>query len=197
MTPEQTLALAAFAFVTSITPGPNNLMLMASGATFGVRRTVPHALGVALGFALMVLLVGSGLVGLFAAAPWLDTVLKAASVAYMVFLAWKIATAPPPEEAVQTRRPMTFLAASAFQWINPKAWTMALTAATVYAPGQSLVGLVAVALVFGIVNFPSVSVWVVLGQQMRRLLTDTRRMRMFNLFMATLLVASLYPVLFH
>ncbi len=197
MTHEQLLALAAFAFVTSITPGPNNLMLMASGANFGVRRTVPHMLGVALGFVVMAVLVGAGLSQVFAAVPVLYTALKFASVAYLLYLAWKIATSPPPGEAARAGRPMSFLAAAAFQWVNPKAWTMALTAVTVYAPSQTLAGIVAVAIVFGVVNLPSVGVWAAMGQGMRRVLTDPARMRAFNVVMAVLLVGSLIPVLLH
>ena len=197
MTHEQLLALAAFAFVTSITPGPNNLMLMASSANFGVRRTVPHMLGVALGFVFMAVLVGAGLAQAFAAVPRLYAVLKVVSVAYLLFLAWKIATAPPPGHAARAGRPMTFLAAAAFQWVNPKAWAMALTAVSVYAPSQTAAGIAAVAVVFGLVNLPSVGTWAVLGQGMRRVLTNPARMRGFNVLMAILLVASLYPVLLH
>jgi len=195
MTHEQLLSLAAFAFVTSITPGPNNLMLMASGANFGVRRTVPHMLGVALGFVFMAVLVGAGLAGVFVAVPQLHTALKAASVAYLLYLAWKIATALPPGEAGRAGRPMTFMAAAAFQWVNPKAWAMALTAVSVYAPSRGMAGITAVAVVFGIVNLPSVGAWAALGQGMRRVLTNPARMRAFNVLMAVLLVASLYPVL--
>lgn len=197
MTHEQFLALATFALVTSITPGPNNLMLMASGANFGVRRTVPHMLGVALGFVFMAVLVGAGLAQAFAAVPQLYAVLKLVSVAYLLFLSWKIATAPPPEHAAQAGRPMTFLAAAAFQWVNPKAWAMALTAVSVYAPSQTAGGIATVAAVFGLVNLPSVGTWAVLGQGMRRVLTNPARMRAFNVLMAVLLVGSLYPVLLH
>jgi len=197
MTHEQLLALAAFAFVTSITPGPNNLMLMASGANFGVRRTVPHMLGVALGFVFMTVLVGAGLAQAFVAVPQLYTALKVVSVAYLLFLSWKIATAPPPGKASRAGRPMTFLAAAAFQWVNPKAWAMALTAVSVYTPSQTKAGILAVAIVFGIVNLPSVGTWAVLGQGMRRVLTNPVRTKAFNVLMAVLLVASLYPVLLH
>ena len=195
MTQQQLLALVTFAFVTSITPGPNNLMLMASGANFGVRRTVPHMLGVALGFVFMAVLVGAGLAGVFVAVPQLHTALKAASVAYLLYLAWKIATALPPGEAGRAGRPMTFMAAAAFQWVNPKAWAMALTAVSVYAPSRGMAGITAVAVVFGIVNLPSVGAWAALGQGMRRVLTNPARMRAFNVVMAVLLVASLYPLL--
>ncbi|WP_171178158.1 LysE family translocator [Ruegeria sp. HKCCD8929] len=195
MTHDLLLALVTFAFVSSITPGPNNLMLMASGANFGFRRTIPHMLGIGLGFTFMVLMVGAGLVQVFDAYPVSYTVLKAASVAYLLYLAWKIANAAPIREHEAEGRPMNFLQAAAFQWVNPKAWAMALTATTAYAPTQSLSAILVVAAVFGAINLPSVSTWTVLGQQMARFLTNPRRLTMFNWTMAALLVASLYPVL--
>ena len=196
MTYDLLTALAAFAFVTSITPGPNNLMLMTSGANFGFRRTIPHMLGVGLGFVIMVILVGAGLVSVFDAYPVSYTVLKVFSVAYLLYLAWKIAGASAPDEAGRSASPMTFLQAALFQWVNPKAWAMALTAVTVYAPSQSLAAIGLVALVFGLVNLPSVGSWTILGQQMRRFLTNPLRLRVFNISMALLLVASLAPMLF-
>ncbi|WP_170526318.1 LysE family translocator [Ruegeria arenilitoris] len=195
MTYDILLALVAFAFVSSITPGPNNLMLMASGANFGFRRTIPHMLGIGLGFMLMVLLVGAGLVQVFEAYPVSHVILKIASVAYLLFLAWRIANAAPAKGPGYAGRPMTFLQAAAFQWVNPKAWAMALTATTAYAPGQTLQAIALVAIVFGCVNLPSVSTWTVLGQQMARVLTNRRRLTVFNWSMAVLLVISLYPVL--
>lgn len=190
-------ALAGFAFVTSITPGPNNLMLMASGANFGLRRTLPHMLGVGLGFTYMVAAVGLGLYGIFDRWPVAHDALKVASVAYLLWLAWKIATAAPkaPEAPETAGRPMTFLQAAAFQWVNPKAWAMALTAIAAYSPDRSLAGVALVAVVFGIVNIPSVGCWTVLGQQMRRFLTTGHRLRAFNATMALLLVATLWPIL--
>jgi len=196
MTPDILLALAGFAFVTSITPGPNNLMLMASGANFGFRRTIPHMLGVSLGFVLMAVLVGAGLIGIFEVWPPAHTVLKGLSVAYMLWLAWKIATAAAPKAGDRSGSPITFLQAAAFQWVNPKAWAMALTAISVYAPSQSFAAILAVASVFGAINLPSVSTWTVLGRQMRRFLTSPRRLRVFNAAMAALLTASLWPVIF-
>ena len=196
MTYDLLTALAAFAFVTSITPGPNNLMLMTSGANFGFRRTIPHMLGVGLGFVIMVVLVGAGLVSVFDAYPVSYTVLKVFSVAYLLYLAWKIAVASAPGEAGGSAKPMTFLQAALFQWVNPKAWAMALTAVTVYAPSQSIAAIGLVAVVFGVVNLPSVGSWTVLGQQMRRFLTNPLRLRVFNGAMALLLVASLAPILF-
>ncbi|KIC46783.1 membrane protein [Ruegeria sp. ANG-S4] len=195
MTYDILIALIAFAFVSSITPGPNNLMLMASGANFGFRRTVPHMLGIGLGFTFMVLLVGAGLVQVFDRFPISYLILKAVSVVYLLYLAWKIAHAAPVRGEAVDGSPMTFLQAAAFQWVNPKAWAMALTATTAYAPGHTLGAIVLVALVFGAVNLPSVSTWTVLGQQMARVLTNPRRLVVFNWTMALLLVASLYPVL--
>mgnify|MGYP001337597957 CR=1 FL=1 len=187
--------LAAFAFVSSVTPGPNNMMLMASGANFGFRRTAPHMLGVSVGFAVMAALVGLGLAGLFARFPALRSGLTAVSVLYLLWLAWRIARAGRPE-AREGARPMTFLEAAAFQWVNPKAWTMALTAVTVYAPAEGLAGLLAVCLVFSAINLPSVASWAAMGVAMRGLLSTERRLRAFNLTMAGLLVLSLAPALF-
>lgn len=195
MTYELLTALALFAFVSSITPGPNNLMLMASGANFGFRRTIPHMLGVALGFVFMVLLVGAGLVQVFDALPVSYTVLKAVSVVYLLWLAWKIAHAAPVQAKGAEGRPMTFLQAAAFQWVNPKAWAMALTAISAYTPDQTLTAILLVGVIFGAINLPSVGSWTVLGQQMARLLTSPRRLVLFNWTMAVLLVASLYPVI--
>jgi threonine/homoserine/homoserine lactone efflux protein len=197
MSMETLPALALFAFVTSVTPGPNNLMLMASGVNFGFRRTVPHMLGVGIGFVIMAFLVGAGLAGLFQTYPQAVTALEIVSVVYMLWLAWKIAHAAAPRDKGAGGRPMTFLQAAAFQWVNPKAWAMALTAVTVYAPDRSLWAVALVALIFGAINLPSVSLWTLIGQQLRHILTDERRLTLFNWTMAVLLVLSLAPVLWH
>ena len=195
MTSETLLALCIFAFVASITPGPNNLMLMASGANFGFRRTVPHMLGVGLGFVLMVILVGLGVVGVFQTYPAAYQGLKLISVLYLGYLAWKIANASRPEEADTTAKPLSFLQAAAFQWVNPKAWAMALTAVTIYAPSQEFSAILPVALVFGAINLPSVSSWTYLGQQMQRILNKPSRLTAFNWTMAALLLLSMVPLL--
>lgn len=195
MTHDILLALAAFAFVSSITPGPNNLMLMASGANFGFRRSIPHMLGIGVGFVVMLLLVGAGLIQVFDAYPVTHTILKTFSVAYLIYLAWRIANAAPADANADKGRPMTFLQAAAFQWVNPKGWTMALTAITAYTPDRSMEAIVIVGLVFGLINLPAVSSWTVLGQQMARVLQSPARLRTFNWLMAGLLIASLYPVL--
>lgn len=195
MTADLLTALVLFAFVSSATPGPNNLMLMASGANFGFARTVPHMLGISLGFGLMIVLVGAGLLQVFDRYPVSHTVLRVVSVLYMGWLAWKIAHAAPARDGTAKGRPMTFLQAAAFQWVNPKAWAMALTALSVYSPGATLAAFALVGAVFTAVNLPSVSLWTVMGQQMARVLTSPARLRAFNWTMAALLLASLYPVL--
>ncbi|MEM6441750.1 MAG: LysE family translocator, partial [Pseudomonadota bacterium] len=186
---------ALFALVTSITPGPNNLMLMASGANFGLRRTVPHMLGVGLGFVAMALGIGLGLMQVFDAYPAAYDVLRAAGAVYMLHLAWKIARAAPPEGGAAAGKPMSFLAACAFQWVNVKAWAMAVTAVSLYAPSRTWQAVALVAVVFGAVNLPSVSLWAVLGVQLRRWLGSPGRLRAFNWTMAALLVASLWPMM--
>lgn len=198
MTPDILIALFLFCLVSTLTPGPNNLMVMASGANFGYRRTLPHMLGIAVGFGLMTVLVGLGLMQVFDLFPVTHTILTVASTAYLLWLAWKIANSTAPEgEVAANARPFTFLQAAAFQWINPKAWTMALSAITFYAADRSLLAILVVAAMFAAVCIPCVSVWTVLGQQMRRFLTNPARLRMFNWGMALLLVASLAPVVFH
>lgn len=193
MTDQILLALAGFAFVTSVTPGPNNMMLLASGANFGIRRTVPHMLGISLGFGVMVMILGLGVDRLITSTPALAEVMKWLSLAYMVWLAWKIATAGQPKSAgTDAARPLTFLQAAAFQWVNPKAWAMGLGALSAYAAGVG--GALIVALVFALVNLPAVSVWAVLGQQMRSLLSTPARLRLFNVTMAVLLIATMLPV---
>lgn len=200
MTLDLLIALIAFAFASSITPGPNNIMLLASGANFGLRRTVPHMLGVSIGHAVMVSIVGLGLLGLFEAVPWLRGALMIACAIYLVWLAWKIANVAPPADAQNNARPLSFLQAAGFQWVNPKAWYMAIYAQTNFAPeggilGYVAFGAIAVATVFAAVNLPSVTVWAWGGTQLRRWLDGPGRLRAFNITMAALLIASLYPML--
>ncbi len=188
-------ALFGFAFVATVTPGPNNLMLMASGANFGFRRTVPHMLGIVVGLAVMTLLVGLGLMALFDAIPVFHAVLKIVSIGYLLWLAWKVAMAAPVKDSASDQRPMTFLQAAAFQWVNPKAWAMGISAVTLYAPDRSILSVALVAAAFALVAFPAISVWAWLGTMVRQWLSSTVRLRTFNVSMAVLLVLSLYPVL--
>ena len=192
MSQQVLLALMAFAFVTSVTPGPNNLMLMASGANFGLRRTLPHMLGVALGFGVMVLVLGLGVGRILDAAPGLALAMKALSLGYMLWLAWKIAHAAAPEStAGATGRPMRFLAACAFQWVNPKAWMMGVNTAILFLPsGSGWWTAASLALVCIAVNLPCVAVWAVAGDRLRHRLHDPLALRAFNLSMAALLAGT-------
>ena len=197
MSYEILIALIGFAFASSVTPGPNNLMVMASGANYGLRRTVPHVLGISLGHAFMVWMVGVVLLQVFVTYPALNLILKIVSAAYMLWLAWKIANAVPPEAKKVTGTPFTFLQAAAFQWVNPKAWFMAITAISAYAPQDRgvAIGSLIVAAVFAATNLPAVTIWAWIGVQVRRWLGTARRLRVFNVTMAVLLVGSLWPML--
>ena len=192
---DQFLGLLGFAFVTSVTPGPNNLMLMVSGANFGLRRSLPHMSGISLGHAFMALLVGLGLGAALAAVPQAKLAMKVAAVGYMLWLAWKIAHASAPGEGRAGGQPLTFLQAAAFQWVNPKAWAMAIGAMAAYAAEGGWMRVALVAGLFALINFPSVLLWAWAGRAMRVFLQVPSRLRVFNWTMAALLVASLWPVL--
>ena len=189
-------ALLTFAFVTSVTPGPNNLMLMTSGMNFGLRRTLPHLFGISIGFGVMVLLIGAGLGALFLHYPVIDIVLKILGSLYLLFLAWKIAHSGPVGEACSNGEPLTFMQAAAFQWVNPKAWMMATTATAGYKLAvEPFTNAMIVAFTFSAMNFPCVGIWAWLGVALRRLLERPAVLRMFNITMALLLAASLWPIM--
>lgn len=190
------LSLTGFAFVMYITPGPNNVMLASSGATHGVRASVPHMLGIALGFSAMLVVVSAGLASLLLAWPPLLLAMRWIGAAWMLYLAWKIATAPLPG-TVAPRGVLGFTGAAAFQWINPKAWLITLGAASEFTRPDLPLGFQAfrIGLVFLAVALPSMLVWVLIGRGAGRLLRHPRQLRAFNIAMAVLLVASLVPVL--
>ena len=196
MSADLLIALSAFAFVTSATPGPNNLMLLASGVNYGFRRTLPHMFGVGLGFGFMILVLGLGLSQLFDRLPVLHMMLRYGGGAYMLWLAWKIARSGPVGEGKAGSKPMSFLSAAAFQWVNPKAWVMAVGAMSAYAAVAPFPwNVVLVTSLFAALGFPSCGVWVLFGAGLKRVLTTARAVRAFNLAMAIALVASLWPVL--
>ncbi len=205
MTLDTWLAFALFAFVSSVTPGPNNTMMLASGVNFGFARSLPHMIGITFGFCLMVLLMGLGLGSVFERVPMLYTAMRYAGGAYMLYLAWKIFRSQPVADtvtpgAINTAqpRPMGFTAAAAFQWVNPKAWVMALGAITTYLPAQhSIWQLFALVGVMAVINMPSTGSWALFGSSMRRHLQQPAFLRVFNTLAALALVASLYPLLTH
>jgi threonine/homoserine/homoserine lactone efflux protein len=191
---EMLAVLASFCMVSTITPGPNNMMLLSSGATFGLRRTAPHILGIAGGCALMVLVLGWSVAGLAARVPMLFGVLHVVSTAYLLWLAWRIATSAGPHEAAARGRPFSLLDAAAFQWVNPKAWAMVLGAVASFArPDHLAIDVPIIALVLGLIGLPCITLWAGSGSMLRGLLADPRALRAFNIGMAALLVASIAP----
>ena len=195
MTPDLLLAFVLFAFATAGTPGPNNMMLLASGANFGFRRTILHILGISVGLGVMVVAMGWGLSSVFKTFPVLHEILKWVGAAYMLWLAWKIATAKGINDKAAAGQPMTFLQAAGFQWLNPKAWAMAIGAATTYTPeGSGSQTVLLLAGTFMLVGAPCSAAWAGFGQAMRRFLDKPAVLRTFNVTMAVLLVASLYPL---
>ncbi|PBP36419.1 LysE family translocator [Pseudomonas syringae] len=190
------LAFTLFAFVTSITPGPNNMMLLASGVNFGFSRTLPHMLGISVGFFVLVLAVGFGLGSVFKAWPVLYTILRYVGAVYLLYLAWKIATSGPASDNVDSQgKPLSFMSAALFQWVNPKAWIMAIGAISTYTPMQGyFYNVLVISAVFALINLPSVGVWAGFGSLLRNVLRDPLGLRIFNGVMAALLVASLYPL---
>jgi len=202
---ELLFSLAVFALVTSVTPGPNNLMVMASGAAFGVRRTVPHVAGIALGFASMIGAAVFGLGALLEAFPWALDVVRYVGAAWMFWLAWQFLSpllSPPASEEEGTveakARPFRIYEAALFQWINPKAWAMAVATAGAYAgvAEDTIPRTLAMCAVFTLVGPPSNFVWVIGGQTIRRLLSPTNGGRIFSGLMGVLVAISAALILF-
>jgi threonine/homoserine/homoserine lactone efflux protein len=196
MTLEIFLSLMLFAFTTSITPGPNNMMLLASGVNFGIRRTIPHMLGIELGFASLLIAAGLGMGALFQALPQLYLFLKIAGGLYLLWIAWSIATSRSLSTSDDNARPMRFWAAAAFQWVNPKAWVMAVSATATYGdPNRPIWSVLIVTFAFLILALPCQGGWAGFGAYLREWLSDPKRLKSFNITMAVLLVLSLWPML--
>ena len=200
MTPALLLGFAGFVFVVSVTPGPNNAMLLASGANHGFRRSVPQLFGIAFGCVAMLVAAALGVGEAFRAAPVLHDALRVAGGAYLLWLAWCIARSagdgPGDAQGLGAGRPITFLQSALFQWVNPKAWIMTIGAVAAYAPREaSAADIAALAVVMAIVGLPSAAIWAGFGVAIRPLLSDARRLRRFNLAMAALLVLSLASLL--
>ncbi len=190
-------AFLPFAVVAAFTPGPNNLLLAASGANFGIRRTIPHVLGVVGGFPLLVLAVGLGLGTLFQRHPEVHTVLKFGGAAFLIYLAWRIATAGHGTAETAPGRPLTFLEAALFQWVNPKAWIFAVSAIATYTTvgGRASVEIAVILAICVLVTIGSTIAWTGFGVGLNRVLQESPRMlRAFNVGMALLLVLSIVPV---
>lgn len=188
------LALITFCFVASVTPGPNNMMLLSSGATYGLRRTIPHILGITAGCIVMVLVVGWSLGGFAEYLPQFYVALQVAASGYLLWLAWKIATSVGYDQGKIAGKPLGAMGAAAFQWVNPKAWAMVLGAVTSFArPEHILADVLLIAIVLLMVGLPSVTLWAAGGSLLRNILHRPVLLRSFNWAMAALLVASLVP----
>jgi threonine/homoserine/homoserine lactone efflux protein len=194
------LVLTSVPFLASmgLTPGPNNILLASSGVNFGFRATVPHLLGVTVGYPIMLLLVGVGMAQLFTNHPEIHVVLKYICVAYLLYLAWRVATAASAGESGRAAKPFTFVQAVLFQWVNGKGWVTALSAVTTYTLVNSTLTwqVVAIAALSMLVTLVSVITWTLFGAVLRQYLHTERRRRIFNYTMATLLVLSIIPVFF-
>jgi threonine/homoserine/homoserine lactone efflux protein len=193
--PEKLLPFLLFMAVGSITPGPNNMMSTASGAAFGYARTVPQMLGVSIGFPVMILAVGLGLGELLRQAPWLQDAVKIAGAAFLLYFAWRIASAAGVEKK-DASQPFTFLEAALFQWLNPKSWTFGVgTVAAFTTPGLPLAGFLVetgtIAAIAGVLAYVSLSVWCLFGVMIGRLLADERKRRIFQYALAALLALSI------
>jgi threonine/homoserine/homoserine lactone efflux protein len=190
------VAMLTFSVVMAFTPGPNNIMLAASGVNFGFVRTVPHMAGVTAGFLALLIACGLGLGLVFAAVPTLQILLKVAGALYMLWLAFKVATAHQVrEDGRGPATPLTFWQAAAFQWVNPKGLVAALSAIAIYVrPGHERVDFPVMLAVLAVCTAGSVSTWAGFGVALRRLLRDPRHARLFNGTMALLLVASIVPM---
>ncbi len=186
-----------YCIAMSGTPGPNNVMVLASGVNYGYRRTIPLIMGINIGFSLMMFIMAVGLGSVFLAEPRLQWAMKFIGVVYMLWLAWKIATASGVGEGDIGERPMTFLQGAAFQWVNVKAWMMILGAISVYGPpGQEPLGVALyLSLVMLVAGSPPTHVWTLFGVGIRRFLRNPAALRVFNITMALLPVASLIPML--
>lgn len=173
---ELLLPLASFAFVSSITPGPNNVMLSASGVAFGLQKTLPHLFGVSAGFTLLLVVCGGGVGALIATAPELGLALKVFGTGYLLYLAWLMRNAFAPQMKGAAARPLTFAEAAAFQFVNPKAWIMGVTAVSVFVPDLEprWFAIAAVCAVFSLVNLPCICTWAVLGATLKTWLTSER-----------------------
>ncbi len=191
------IAVLIFSTVMAFTPGPNNAMLASSGSRFGLARTLPHAAGVTLGFPVMIFLVGLGLASILLASPLLQLAMKSVSCAYLLWMAFQIARSDSAKDNKGRDKPLTFLQAAAFQWINPKAWLMAVGAISAYttASGRLYLEVAIIAAVSLVVSIFSTLTWAAFGAGIRRWLRSATALRCFNIAMALSLVASMVPIM--
>ncbi|QIO05404.1 LysE family translocator [Acinetobacter shaoyimingii] len=185
------ISFIIYSFVTSITPGPNNIMLAASGVNFGFKRSIPHILGIGIGFGFMVSVVGFGFGALISSNIVLYESLKIIGITYLLYLAYKIYHSTSVDTTSGKTKPLTFLQAAMFQWVNPKAWIMAMGAVTTYLSSQSeLYWYLIIGVIYGAIGIPSTGVWALVGEKLQKYIHDQKKLKMFNAVMALLLVLS-------
>ena len=192
---EYYLSVILFCLVTSITPGPNNIMLMSSGLNHGVLKTVPHISGIIIGFPLMVAALGFGLGTIFLNYPMIHQVIKIAGVSYLLFLAWKIANTTRANAGNYLREPLTFMQAAVFQWLNPKAWVIAIGAIAAFTTvGNFEVQVIIIVFTYLFVGTFSMGYWLLMGASLQKILHSQKQLQVFNVVMAILLVMSVIPI---
>jgi threonine/homoserine/homoserine lactone efflux protein len=192
---EYYLSIILFCLVTSITPGPNNIMLMSSGLNHGVLKSVPHISGIIVGFPLMVAALGFGLGTIFQNYPVIHQVIKIVGICYLLFLAWKIANTTRANAEKHLREPLTFVQAAAFQWFNPKAWVIAIGAiATFTTIGNIEMQVVIIVFAYLFVGSFSMGLWLLMGASLQKILHSQKQLQVFNVVMAILLVLSIVPI---
>lgn len=191
------ISLIVFGVIAAVTPGPNNVMLTTTGLNFGVRRGLPHLLGICVGFPVMLALIGLGFGTLFTHYPLLHEIIKAVGIVYLLYLAWRIAMTRGGMERIERSKPINFWQAAAFQWVNPKAWVMGISALAAFTSmdGNFFAQVAIICVTFSFLTFPCAGAWLVFGASLQCLLRDPKHLRVFNIAMALLLVASILPVI--
>lgn len=191
------VSFVVFGVIAAVTPGPNNVMLTSTGLNFGVRRGMPHLLGICIGFPVMLALIGLGFGSLFEVYPVLHEIIKIVGIVYLLWLAWKIAMTRGGVERIERSKPINFWQAAAFQWVNPKAWIMGSSALVAYTTldDHFLLQVAIICITFFFITLPCAGVWLVFGAGLQRLLHDPQHLRLFNIGMALLLAASIIPVI--
>jgi threonine/homoserine/homoserine lactone efflux protein len=191
------LSILIFAVSSTVTPGPNNIMILTSGLNYGVKNSIPHLLGISFGFPVMVIVIGFGFSVIFERYPVFNEVIKVLGVVYLLYLAWLIASSSPVSLEGKKSKPLSFFQAALFQWVNPKAWVVATGAVSAYTSVSSDIfsQVIFIALAFLFVAIPSLSVWLIFGVGIKKYLKSSRHQKIFNLSMALLLIGSIIPVL--
>jgi threonine/homoserine/homoserine lactone efflux protein len=194
------ISVLTFAFTMAMTPGPNNALFLSSGLTFGYKATIPHIIGVIVGFPLMTLMVGLGLGQIFASYPIILTILKIISILYLLWMAYHMAniTGNANDDKNKQDRPLSFLQAVMFQWVNPKAWIMAISSISVFTTSieYKYQQLLVVTFLYFIVGFVSTNFWTLGGVLLKKFINSAKTVRMINIILAIFMLVSVLPFVF-